>query len=238
MNRSSSGKHVALAVFAVTSLLGLSLASGCNSLTGADGLEISGKDNAGGAGGADVTTTTPPPVVCEYPTTGFSSKPGGVMPNHTWQGFVNESMEATDVSMADYLDCDGSKGVNGLLIDVSATWCGSCQEEAKLLTNKMKTQWDALGIRVLTLMIADITPEEPATLDTALDWKTKYKLTSTTVAADPGFFFMPLANGDGVGLPFLIVVDPRTMTLIETQEGYPFDETKLVDLAKKNQLPQ
>jgi hypothetical protein len=71
----------------------------------------------------------------------------------------------------------------------------------------MKTQ--GLGIRVLTLMIADITPEARH-LDTASTGR-RSKLTSTTVAADPGFFFMPLANGDGVGA--VLIVDPRTMTL-------------------------
>jgi thiol-disulfide isomerase/thioredoxin len=240
MTRSSSGNHIALAAAFATSLLGLVLASGCNSVTGAEGLQIGGS-GTGGAGGSETTTTTPTPTVqCDYPTTGFSTKPGGVLPNRKWQGFVNENMDAaapTDVTMADYHDCDGSKGTNALLIDVSATWCGSCQEEAKLLTNKMKTQWDALGIRVVTLMIEDAA-NNPATLDTALEWKTHYKLTSTTVAADPDFFFSQLASGGSVGLPFLIVVDPRTMTLVETQQGYPFDESKIVALAKQNQPAQ
>lgn len=240
MIRSSSGKHLAFAAVAATSMLGLTLASGCNSLTGADGLSIKGADGTGGTGGAEeTTTTTPPPVVCDYPTMGISNKPGGVLPNHSWQGFVNENVDAaapTEITMADYLDCDGSKGINALLIDVSATWCGTCQEEAKTLTSKMNNQWGELGIRVVTLMIEDAA-SKPATLATALQWKNQYKLMSTTVAADPEFFFSQLAEGGTIGLPFLVVVDPRTMTLIETQQGYPFDETKLVGIAKQN-LPQ
>lgn len=217
------------------STLAFSMVAGCNSITGADGLEIAkGNAGGGGAGGGETTTTTPP-VQCTYPTTGFSTQPGGVMPNHSWQGFVDDSMEPAEVSMADYLDCDGSKGIHALLIDVSATWCGACQVEAQTLTNKMKSKWSALGIKVLTLMIEDAQPGDAATIDTALDWKKQYNLVSTTVAADPQFFFQQLAQGGSVGLPFLITIDPRTMTLVTTQQGYPVDESVLTDLATKNQ---
>ena len=239
MDRSSSGARKLVSTVAGLALVGLSVAAGCNSVTGAGDLKFSGDENgAGGAGGTTETTTeTPTPTVeCVYPTMGFSTQPGGVMPNHSWQGFVNESMEAAEVSMADYYDCAGQKGINGLLVDISATWCGTCQEEAKTLTAKMKNEWEALGIRVLTLMIEDAA-SKPATIDTALQWKQQYKLTTTTVAANPEFFFSQLAQGT-IGLPFLVVIDPRTMTLVETQQGYPFDETKLVETAKKNQMPQ
>jgi len=229
----------ALSLSLALSTVGFAMVAGCNSLTGADGLQIA-DGNAGGGGGGGTggeTTTTTPPVQCTYPTTGFSTKVGGVMPNHSWQGFVNESMEATEVTMADYLDCDGSKGINALLIDVSATWCGSCQVEAQTLTSKMKQKWEALGIRVLTLMIEDA-QSKPATIDTALAWKEQYNLVSTTVAADPQFFFQQLAQNGSVGLPFLITIDPRTMTLVATAEGYPGDEQTLLDLAAKNQQAQ
>lgn len=232
MNRSR-----ALSLCMAVSAVAFSMVAGCNSLTGASGLEIGDGSGNGGAGGAEETTTTTPPVECTYPTTGFSTQPGGVMPNHSWQGFVNESMEATEVTMADYHDCDGSKGINALLIDISATWCGSCQVEAQTLTNKMKQEWDALGIRVLTLMIEDA-QSNPATLDTALAWKQEYNLTSTTVAANPEFFFQQLSQSGSIGLPYLITIDPRTMTLVGTAEGYPADESALVDLAKKNQQAQ
>lgn len=216
----------------VVAALGLGLAAGCNSLTGADGLQI---DEAAGGGGAGGATTTPTPhVECTYPTTGFSPMPGGVMPNHSWQGFVDDSTEPTEVKLSDFYDCDGYKGIHALLVDVSATWCGSCQVEAQTLTSKMNNKWSAMGIRVLTLMIEDA-QNNPATIDTALQWKEQYHLVSTTVAADPDFFFVQLAQGGSVGLPFLIVIDPRTMQLVTTMQGYPADEKVLEDLALKNQ---
>ncbi|MFO0589901.1 MAG: hypothetical protein U0441_20335 [Polyangiaceae bacterium] len=221
------------------------LATGCNSITGAGDLQFSG-DTSGGSGGsggsgATATETPTPTVECVYPTMGISSAVGGVIPDHTWQGYVDESMEPADVSLADFYDCAGQKGINALLIDTSAVWCGTCQQEASTLTAKMANQWGPLGIRVLTLMIDDADPSVKATIETALKWKTKYKLNTTTVAADPNFSMMPLAVPDGsgaIGLPFLVVVDTRTMTQVESQQGYPFDETKLVETAKKNQMPQ
>lgn len=237
-------RHLALfnATFGVTFAL---LVTGCNSITGAGDLTFSGGGSGagnGGAGGSGTTTETPTPTVeCVYPSMGFSSDVGGVIPNHTWQGYVDDSMEVSDVSLSDFYDCAGQKGINALLIDTSAVWCGTCQQEAMTLTNKMANQWSALGIRVLTLMIDDADPMVKATTETALKWKTKYKLTTTTVAADPNFTMMPLAVPDGsgaIGLPFLVVVDTRTMTQVESQQGYPFDETKLVETAKKNQMAQ
>jgi hypothetical protein len=44
-----------------------------------------------------------------------------------------------------------------------------------------------------------------------------------------------LATGGGVGLPFLVVIDPRTMTLVTTsQEGLGTEEA-LIELAVQNQ---
>jgi hypothetical protein len=206
----------------------LAALAGCGSGNGSDG------SGDGGAGGATTTTTTH--VECKYPTAGFAPKPGGVIPNAKWQGFVNENEDApTTVALGDYLDCDGSKGINALLVDVSATWCEACQVEAQTLPSTLKSKWDALGIQVLTLMIQDA-QYKPATTATALAWKKKYNLVTTTVAADPQFYFQALAEGGGVGLPFLVTIDPRTMTLVGTTQGYPADETAIENLATKNQM--
>lgn len=238
MGRSLSGIRHLMSACAGLSHFGLFAVTGCVSFTGSGGdLPLSG-EQTGAGGWTEATTDTPTPIVdCVYPTTGISTQPGGVIANHTWQGYVNESTQVSAVSMADYHDCAGQKGINSLLIAVSATWTGTCQEQAKTLTDKMTNEWEALGIRVLTLMIEDA-DSKPATTDTALQWKQQYGLTSTTVAADPQFFFSQLASGGAIGLPFLVVVDTRTMTLVETQEGYPFDETSLVETAKKNQMAQ
>jgi len=215
-----SGFRLAAVSLAVGSLSAL---AGCGSGSGSDG----------GAGGLPVLTVTH--VDCKYPTMGVAPKPGGVMPNHTWQGFVDANEDAPEsVALGDYLDCDGYKGINALVVDTSATWCEACRVEAQTLTEKMKTKWDGLGIKVLTLMIEDA-QNNPATTDTALAWKKQYNLVSTTVAADPQFYFQKLVEGGGVGLPYILTIDPRTMTLVGTTQGYPADEKAIEDLATKNQ---
>jgi hypothetical protein len=220
------------------SLLGVMAAaivalSGCNSITGVGGLEVK---NDGETTGTEASSSTgdPPPIVCEYPTEGFGDMIGDVVPLKEWQGFVDASTEPSTVSMKDYHDCAGEKGINALIVDTSATWCGACQQEAAEFAQKFQGAWGSLGIRVITLMIEDTVQGEPATLDTALNWKKEFNLDST-VAVDPPFTFAPVANSSVIGLPLVVVVDPRTMKMVDVQQGYPFDETVLSELAKTNQ---
>jgi hypothetical protein len=236
------------AVFALG--LGLSLGSlACNQVTGVGDLEVretglSG-DGAGGAGGAGssgaglagsgASVTTGGGTLCEYPKQGFGNKVGGVVkPGLKWEGFAEASDAAGTVSMEDYYDCDGTKGINAVLLLTSATWCGSCQQEAMLLkgTGSTYAKWQELGIKVITLMIDDAQPNQPATLKTAEAWKAQFKL-ENAVVADPSFSFAP-PTGGSIGLPYQVLVDPRTMTIVDVQEGYSGSHASTLELAAKN----
>lgn len=119
------------------------------------------------------------------------------------------------VNIQDYFDCDGSKGINALLIINSATWCGACQEEAGDLPSYAGT-FESKGIRIVTLMVENANGA-PASLSTATSWRNNFGLEAFSTVADPNFTF---AGTGSVGLPLNILVDPRTMKIVDRTEGY------------------
>jgi hypothetical protein len=202
-----------------------------------------------GAGGAPATGATSTSAVTTgagpSATTGASSSSGSgcalpsgpygamigntVSPSITWQGYADGASQAGTISLADYFDCDGSKGINAILIDESAVWCGPCQDEASDIASHEAT-WAPKGIHVLTLMIEDASGQ-PAVLGTATQWKQNFGL-GTAVLADPNFSFA--GSSMSIGLPLQLVVDPRTFKVIDRQEGYSGSYASLESLAAQN----
>lgn len=172
-----------------------------------------------------------------YPSGPYGTKPGStVRADVTWQGYPAGKTTAETIAVADLYDCDGSKGINALVFDVSAVWCAACQAEAADLKT-LAPQYDALGVKVITLMVQDAS-NQPATLSTAADWKKTYDLVDVSVCADPSFAFQPSGSGS-ISLPMEVLVDPRTMKIISTNGGYlshyPLaPSADIVALAKKN----
>ena len=190
--------------------------------------------HTGGGGSASTSSTSSSTssggtVNCKYPTTGFGVNIGNhVQGNLAWQGYAEGADAEGTISIQDYFDCDGSKGINALLIINSATWCGACQEEATDLPSHAAT-FAQKGIRVLTLMVQNAAGK-PATLSTAKSWRSNFGLEAYATAADPSFAF---AGSGSVGIPLQIVVDPRTMVIVNRTEGYG-GYSAVTKLADKN----
>jgi len=186
--------------------------------TGSSGPSSSSSSSGTGSGG------------CSLPVGPYGEMPGNtVSPQLVFQGYADQSAQAGSVALADYFDCDGTKGINAILIDESATWCGPCQDEAGDLVQH-EASWQAKGIRVLTLMVENAS-SQPATLQTASEWKQAFGL-NTAVAADPNFSFY--GSGPEVGLPLQLVVDPRTFKIIDRQEGFSGEYSVVENLAAQN----
>ncbi len=218
---------------------------GCNSVTGAGDLSIcsvncdngddgdgdtSGSGSGGGSGATGSgSSTTGGTTQCVWPESGFGTQVGSfVRQNLNWQGYRAGEDVVSDMSVEEYFDCDGSRGINALLFVTSAVWCGNCQAEAQQISGKAD-DWAAKGIVPVTLMIEKI-DSSPADPDTALQWRDSYKL-SSDVAADPSFSF---AHNGTIGLPLQIIVDPRTMEIVDSVEGYSGQHVSLEALAAQN----
>lgn len=173
---------------------------------------------------------------CSYPPGPYGTRVGDVVdPSLTWQGYVDDSGQATTIGTGDFLDCDGSKSVRALLIDESATWCGDCVSEATRIEPLVGAKWKNEGVRVVTLMAQDA-QASPATTDTALSWRNEFVLTTGAVCADPAWTMKRwgVAQGGGDnGFPTNILVDPRTMRIVAIQP--PDLEGTVDNLARANE---
>jgi hypothetical protein len=192
----------------------------------------------------DASTTTPPDAsdagtvtpACTYPKGPYGVGLDKVVsPNSSWQGYAANDTSITTLKMSDLFDCDGSKKINAIMIDVSAGWCAACETQAHDEA-QLTSQYDAVGVKSITLLIMDAA-EQAATTQTALDWRTTYNLTDVGVYADPNFLLQP--NEQSIGLPITYIVDPRTMKIVAGTEGYgsaypPQPNATAIALAKKN----
>ena len=96
--------------------------------------------------------------------------------------------------------------------------------------------WKAQGLHIkwVTLMVNDPGGVKPATAAGAKSWRDTYGLNSVYVAPEPGKVSMLPPGMSSFGTPMFTVVDPRTMTVILSQQGAGGHRDKIEALAHKN----
>lgn len=83
-----------------------------------DGSGAGAGPTSSGVGGTG--TGEPGPTECEYPAGPYGVAQGQIVPpNLTWQGFAPGSSAAQTISILDFFDCDGSRGIHAVLFDTS-----------------------------------------------------------------------------------------------------------------------
>jgi len=195
-------------------------------------------DNDAGTGLADTGTTDEPmepedtgPPPCVYPAGPYGYVQGStVSPGITWQGYAPGETTITTLSTKDLYDCDGRFGINAILFDEAALWCGPCQQEATDLPGFISGSWGPDGVKVVSLVVQDL-QQKPATTANALTWRNQFNLKGIWVAADPAWIFSHMGTN---GLPMNVLVDPRTMKITKILEGYGGQDPAVDALAKKN----
>lgn len=201
----------------------------------ADPISAGGTGGSGSAGAASTAGTSgaagqqtgapgdPPPA---------NSIVGTVLdPAMSWKGYTAGSDELGVVTLSEYFDPKGDKGIRALLITEGQSDCGPCIAEATDIHENLQGKWGQLGIKVMQLVVSDINGQT-ATTSTAYAWK-KRIAASWAVAADPEFTFAEVGSNP---YPIQIIVDPRTLTITHRLEGYRKELPELEALAEKNQL--
>ena len=179
----------------------------------------------------DASPPPPPPSGCTYPAGPYGFEQGDtVNPSLTWQGYAPGVSSLSTLHPSDLLDCDGTKGVNAVVLDESAIYCATCQAEAQSLEAQMTSSWLAEGVVFVTFISPD-SSGSPADTNAALQWKTTYGLNDVGVYADPnGLVYSPSVTA----FPGSYLVDPRTMKIVEVSQGYAGPGPAVDQLAQKN----
>jgi hypothetical protein len=194
-------------------LMAVLLAAGCSSAS--NGASAGGSDAAAtedtSAPDADVDADDAAPTGCVYPKGPYGVTVGKVLdPSLVWQGYIPGATTVSTVKITDLYDCDGSKGLNALVIDSAGQWCVACQGIAQEIPTWLSAKGDnytKLGIQILNLVIQN-NDYEPATVTTAQQWRSLFNLTSIYVVADPNDTFPTDA------LPYELLINPRTMKVV------------------------
>lgn len=159
----------------------------------------------------------PEPAPLAYPDAPYGQVQGSVFPNSQFDGYRDGAGEWTKLSMLDYFDPTGEKGVRALYVVVAAQWCGVCQQEAARLPRSYPS-WKERGARFLMVLGQD-SSRGPATQSTVDAWQGRFEL-PFDVGADPELKFLPPG---ATGFPTCYVVDPRTMKIVRVLPGITSD---------------
>jgi hypothetical protein len=160
---------------------------------------------------ASKTVTT-----CDYPAGPYGFSVGKTLPSDlVWSGLGAGGAPVTYHS-SDFLDCDGSKGINAIVFDSSAEWCTACQQEARELEGIISTNWGPNGVALITLMVEDNAHNPTTDVNVASKWMKNFGLSNVPVVFDPDFGFASETHGT-IGLPYNVLVNPRDMKVLKVQ---------------------
>lgn len=183
---------------------------------------------------SDMSSDAGAPSDCEYPMGSFGFKQGNVLdPSLSWNCYAPGEDTPKKLTAKDLLDCDGKRGINGIMIDSSALDCVPCQNMAKSLNSDwQENDWGTLGVTVV-IMVADSKAADPSgSINSAKKWRDDYNLKEHFYVCDS----TPTSTPNYGFYPSLPVVNPRTMKFdfVPTVQTFDQGEAKVTALAKKN----
>jgi hypothetical protein len=174
-------------------------------------------DPAGGYGRTARSGNTPGSVIQNFKFLGYPTLPGdGTYPS-----------SPTTISMADYYDpCN--KRYKLIHMSVASVWCVPCNEETDAIV-AAKSQLDSEQVVVLQALDEGPTQGTGATLGDLQQWIVSHK-SNFPEMLDPelqnlaGFF-------NAAAIPWNADLDPRTMEILDSTEGWSGDVSSEISLS-------
>lgn len=172
----------------------------------------------------------------EYPEGAKGTQVGTVVANFEFRGYVNardglgEGFRST-ITLGDFYNPDGD-GVYGpdelreegttkptaLFINVSAVWCAPCKEEAQTTLPEAYTKLNPEGMELLMVLADSEAVGSPADFSDLDNWCTAFDVFYPAVV-DPAQHLGALF--DQSQYPANLIIDTRTMTIVEVVAGIP-----------------
>jgi hypothetical protein len=199
-------------------------------------------------GGGGTTTvgaghdTNPDGIPYPAPTNGYGrtprsgSTPGSVIQNFKFLGYLNgdKSQGLTTISLADYYDPCQTHNIKLLHLSVAAVWCTPCNQETDAIV-AAKSMLDSQGIVVLQALDDGPIQGKPAKVSDLDYWVQNHK-SNFTEMLDPG-----LANlggfFDAAAIPWNADIDPRTMEILDSSEGWSGDVSSEISTSVLPAMP-
>jgi len=201
-------------------------------------LDEPGKDNGAQPGGAD--PSAPSAEGAEnyqkqiYPVGPYGTGVGSTLQNFAFLGWhdpVAANYDASNleqVQLSEYYDPDGSKGIKLIWINASAVWCSVCRAEMKdIKNNAVHATFAPKGVQMIVTLFEDNKsgPAKPSDLH---NWGSLPEHSiDFPLLLDPGFKLGEFFTSDAT--PLNMLVDARTMKVVDATMGYSQDYWQQVD---------
>jgi thiol-disulfide isomerase/thioredoxin len=207
-------------------------------LPGAGGVEASREAASTQAPGAaheewvKQANVAPGYVAKPYPEGPYGTSKADRIANLKFVGWGNpklsdyDTAQAGTLELADYYDPDGAKGLELILVNAVAYWCGVCQQEYRDMAESARyNTLKARGVEMLGILFEDVNAE-PAAFKDLSNWARAFKVEFPFVL-DPGFktgvYF------DQSATPMNMVIDARSMRIVDVYTGYDPTSYAFVD---------
>jgi hypothetical protein len=120
-----------------------------------------------------------------YPTGPYGLGTADVIDKFTFMGFRDGGDPFVKLSLTDFYDPEGTKGIKALFVTLGRSSCGACVGQAGRMET-WETKYRSEGLRQLSVLHSGLGVPREATESTARDWIAKYGVTYD-VAIDPTF---------------------------------------------------
>jgi len=151
---------------------------------------------------------------------------GDRMPNFTFRAYRNGRAGGLEtVSLSEYFD-PGQKRHKVLHLQVAATWCSICSSELEATVSVAK-QLEERGIRFLEVIVSGKTAGKGPSLAEVDAWIDRHG-TNFPTGIDVAARRLGALGVSGTAMPHDILIDTRTMEILDSSVGAPVDVGKYV----------
>lgn len=169
--------------------------------------------------GAGTTRVDEPRLA--YPAPPYGASRGAIVENYRFLGWSNPKSAGYDtnrlerLSLADFYDPHGDKGIRFLVVTSTAVWCSACKQEYVDMVASGGA-YQNKGVRFLGALFEDVNskPARPSDLKT---WAKTFKV-PFAMGLDPEFNLGSAFDVEAT--PMEMVIDARTMEILDIESGW------------------
>jgi hypothetical protein len=156
-----------------------------------------------------------------------SLRPGDRIPNITFKAYRdgNRAAGLQPMSLAEYFDPKQTRH-KVLHLQLAATWCAICSSELEA-TVPVVVPLKERGIVFLEIVVSGATAGKGPSQSEIDEWVDRHK-TNFSVGVDVGARRLSAIGVNGSAMPHDILIDTRTMEILDSSVGAPTDVGKYV----------
>ena len=204
-----------------------------NAMTPSD-TATAGSAPVAASGGSAPTTSGPAYQKQDYPAGPYGTGVRATLEDFAFLGWRDPVASEWDVNkleqvrLSEFYNPDGRSDIKLIWINASAVWCSVCRSEMNdLRTNQIHATFGPRGVQMIVTLFEDNKSGPARPLD-LYNWgaPTGFNI-DFPLLLDPGFKLGAFFSSDAT--PLNMLVDARTMKVIDATMGYSLDYWQQVD---------